>query len=68
MEIIVAHTGTAFISDSVSEYTVYSKDCFSCRISFTKTMNMYGQEIKDDTDNTYYFVRIDNEWKIADIE
>ncbi|MCR5390810.1 MAG: hypothetical protein K6E77_08655 [Lachnospiraceae bacterium] len=68
MEIIVAHTGTAFISDSVSEYTVYSKDCFSCRISFTKTMNMYGQEIKDDTDNTYYFVRIDNKWKIADIE
>ncbi|MCR4937000.1 MAG: hypothetical protein K5987_02410 [Lachnospiraceae bacterium] len=68
MEIIVAHSGTAFKDEKISDYTRYGSGCFSCRISFVKTMNMYGTELEDVTDSVYYFVNIDGEWKIADIE
>ncbi len=68
MEIIVAHTGTEFIDEEVSDYTVYTDKCFSCRIVFTKTMQMGNQTVTDNTDSVYYFVNTDGEWKIADIE
>ena len=67
MEIIVAHSNTHFTNVEVDDYTVYNNECFSCRVSFDKTMTMYGKEVVDDTDSVYYFVLIDGEWKIADI-
>lgn len=68
MEIIVAHTGTEFTDEEVTDYTVYTDKCFSCRIAFTKTMQMGNKTVTDNTDSVYYFVNIDGEWKIADIE
>jgi len=68
MGVFSSHTNTHFLNESVTEYTVYTEDCFSCRISYDKSMTLSGgREMIDTTDNVYYFVRIDDVWVIADI-
>ena len=59
---------TEFTDEEVTDYTVYTDKCFSCRIAFTKTMQMGNKTVTDNTDSVYFFVNIDGEWKIADIE
>lgn len=68
MGVFSSHTDTHFLNESVTEYTVYTEDCFSCRISYDKSMTLSGgREMIDTTNNVYYFVRINDVWVIADI-
>lgn len=68
MGVFSSHTNTHFLNESVSSYVVYNENCFSCRVSFEKSMTLgSGREMIDVTDNVYYFVKIDENWVIADI-
>ncbi len=68
MGVFSIHTNTHFLNETVSEYTVYSEDCFSCRIQFDKSMTLSGgREMIDSTDNVYFFVYRNDSWVIADI-
>lgn len=69
MRVFSSHTNTHFLNEEISEYTIYSSDCFSCRVHFDKSMTLGGsREMIDTTDNVYYYVKIDNRWVIADIQ
>lgn len=68
MQIFSSHTDTQFINESITEYIPYNDRCFSCRVSFDKSMTLSGgREMIDTTDNVYYFVLQDGSWLIADI-
>lgn len=68
MQIFSAHTDTHFLNESITEYIPYSDNCFSCRVSFDKSMTLSGgREMIDTTDNVYYFVLQNGNWLIADI-
>ncbi len=68
MQIFSSHTDTQFINESITEYIPYNDRCFSCRISFDKSMTLSGgRKMIDTTDNIYYFVLQDGNWLIADI-
>lgn len=69
MGVFASHTNTCFLNESITEYIPYSGTCFSCRVSFDKSMTLYGgREMIDTTDNIYYFVWLDGNWVIADIQ
>lgn len=68
MQIFSAHTDTHFLNESITEYIPYNDRCFSCRVSFDKSMTLSsGREMIDTTDNVYYFVLQNGCWLIADI-
>ncbi|MDE6712297.1 MAG: hypothetical protein K2K20_00980 [Lachnospiraceae bacterium] len=68
MQIFSAHTDTHFLNESITEYIPYNDRCFSCRVSFDKSMTLSsGREMIDTTDNVYYFVLQNGSWLIADI-
>jgi len=67
MGVVAGHSNTHFENEAVTDYTVYSKDCFSCHVYFDKSMSLGYQDRIDTTDNTYYFVYVDDHWVIADI-
>lgn len=68
MQIFSSHTNTQFINENITEYIPYNDRCFSCRVSFDKSMTLSdGREMIDTTDNVYYFVLQDGNWLIADI-
>lgn len=68
MQIFSAHTNTQFLNESITEYIPYNDRCFSCRVSFDKSMTLSGgREMIDTTDNIYYFVLQNGNWLIADI-
>lgn len=52
----------------VDEYIAYSEDCYSCHIKFTKNMLLSnGNSSTDKIDSTFYFVKMDGKWYIADM-
>ncbi|MDE6530009.1 MAG: hypothetical protein K2K96_04465 [Lachnospiraceae bacterium] len=68
MQIFSAHTNTYFLNESITEYIPYNDRCFSCRVSFDKSMTLSnGREMIDTTDNIYYFILQNGNWLIADI-
>lgn len=68
MQIFSAHTDTNFLNENITEYIPYNDRCFSCRVSFDKSMTLSGgREMIDTTDNVYYFVLQNGNWLIADI-
>ncbi len=64
-----AHKTPEFLNFSVTEYTRYSDDLFSVRISFDKSIYLHrtGVTRVEKTDQTYYFVNINDKWVIADM-
>lgn len=68
IHVFSSHTNTHFENEKISEYTIYSKDCFSCRVYFDKSMSLGSREMIDTTDNVYYFVKLKDNWVIADIK
>lgn len=64
-----AHNYPEFTNVSVSEYTPYTEDCFSCRVIFDKSMYLTntGETRVEHNDQTYYYVNIEGNWLIADI-
>ena len=49
-------------------YIEYNDDCYSCHIAFTKNMTLTsGGARKDVIDSTFYFVKYDGRWAIADM-
>lgn len=67
---VSAHNTPVFTEESISEYTRFSPDCFSCRIQFHKSMRIAsGRLQEEDMNNIFYFVKIaDGTWRIADIQ
>lgn len=53
----------------VSEYTQYGDDCYSTRISFTKSIYLHRMGVTrvEKTDQTIVFVKINDKWLIADM-
>lgn len=68
MRFFTSHSNTAYSGETITEYIPYNESCFSCRVSFEKSMTISGgREVIDTTDNVYYFVLLDGVWVIADI-
>lgn len=63
------HYPAEIYNEKVDEYTVYNDNCFSVRVSFNKKMLLKatGQEVYDDNDQIYYYVKIGDKWLIADM-
>ena len=65
-----------FHVETVSNYVVYSENCFSCDIQLEKTMVLTrtGEEVEDVINSTFYFVKYDDtdngkndpHWVLAD--
>lgn len=52
----------------VDNYVEYNDDCYSCHIAFTKNMTLTsGGARKDVIDSTFYFVKYEGRWAIADM-
>ncbi len=64
-----AHSAPVFTNEKVSNYIVYSEDCFSVEVAFDKTMvlTLNGNERLDQNNQVYYYVKIDGKWLIADM-
>ena len=64
------HRTPTFTDLSVSEYTEYSEDCFSCRVIFDKNiyLNRTGETRIEHNDQTYFYVSLNGKWVIADIK
>lgn len=64
-----AHSAPVFTNEKVSNYVVYSDDCFSVEVAFDKTMvlTLNGNERLDKNNQVYYYVKIDGKWLIADM-
>lgn len=64
-----SHHAPTFSNESVTEYTRYAEDLFSCTIYFDKTMVLTrtGDERVDVTHTTNYYVNIDGNWLIFDM-
>ena len=67
MGVVAGHSNTHFENEAVTDYIVYSSDCFSAHVYFDKSMSLGYTERIDTTDNTYYFVLLNDRWVIADI-
>jgi len=53
---------------TVDNYIEYNDDCYSCHIAFTKNMTLTsGGARKDVIDSTFYFVKYEGRWVIADM-
>ena len=65
------HTLNGFSNESVTNFTSYGDDCFSCNVYFEKGMSLYSEDrfvgYRTDVFNSIvYFVRIDDKsWRIA---
>lgn len=65
-----AHQTPVFSNEKVSEYVQYTEDFFSCDVYFEKqmTLTLNGESRMDITNSTYYYVKIDGNWVIADMK
>ena len=68
------HTLQGYDYVSVSEYTVYAENCFSCRVTMDRTVIVTSRNkpVTDRVDNVFFFVRMDPDgkgmrWFIADM-
>lgn len=64
------HNAPVFDKEKVTNYTVYSDTLFSCEVFFEKTMILTkgGGKRVDTVHDVYYFVKIDGNWLISDIQ
>lgn len=61
-------SGNPYTGVTVDNYIEYNDDCYSCHIAFTKNMTLTsGGARKDVIDSTFYFVKYDGRWAIADM-
>lgn len=65
-----SHKTPSFSDELVSEYIRYNENFFSCRIYFQKHMELTrtGELRTDITDSTFYYVKIGDNWVIADMK
>lgn len=64
-----SHSAPTFSNERVTDYVRYSEDFFSCNVYFEKKMLLTktGATRTVVTNDTYYYVRIDGKWVIADM-
>ncbi len=64
------HSTPTFDKEQVTDYTVYNDSLFSCEVFFEKTMVLTkgGGKRVDMVHDIYYFVKIDGDWLISDIQ
>ena len=61
-------SGNPYTGVTVDNYIEYNDDCYSCHIAFTKNMTLTsGGARKDVIDSTFYFVKYEGRWAIADM-
>lgn len=59
----------AFTEESVTNFTWLTEDCFSVDIHFVKHMLLSSrQEIEDEMNDRFYFVRYNGAWKLASMK
>lgn len=65
-----SHDTPTFDNLEVTEYVPYSEDCFSCRVVFDKSIHLRktGATRVEHNDQTYFYVKPDDKWVIADIK
>lgn len=65
-----AHETPIFSNESVTHYTEYAEDFFSCEVYFDREMRLTGsRKIRSDYVKTKFFYgKIKGEWKIVDLE
>lgn len=65
-----SHDTPTFDNLEVKEYIPYSENCFSCRVVFDKSIHLRktGETRVEHNDQTYFYVKSDNHWVIADIK
>lgn len=63
------HDTPEFVGEKLSNYIVYSDDCFSVDVYFEKKMFLVKTKANrvDVTNATHYYVKIDGKWVIADM-
>lgn len=63
------HHAPSFANEEVRDYVQYSEDFFSCNVYFEKSMQLIttGEIRTVITNDTYYYVKIDGKWLIADM-
>lgn len=56
-----AHTLTGYENETITEYTVYSDDCFSCRVSMLRHIfvDRNKKDMPDTVDDVMFFYRTD---------
>lgn len=64
-----SHAAPTFSNERVTDYVRYSEDFFSCNVYFEKKMLLTktGATRTVITNDTYYYVKIDDKWVIADM-
>ena len=61
-------SGNPYTGVVVDNYIEYNDNCYSCHIAFTKNMTLTsGGARKDVIDSTFYFVKYQGNWAIADM-
>ena len=63
-------TGYDFNKKEVSNFIQYSDTCFSCRVEYQIHVTFKNYNVDDTTEDgkfTWYFVKVDGKWLIADI-
>lgn len=65
-----AHEAPVFSNESVTHYTEYAEDFFSCEVYFDREMKLAGSKTnrKDYVKTKFYYGKIQGEWKIVDLE
>lgn len=66
---VSGHTLVGFENEKVSNYVVYNDQAFSCEVYLEKNMRLRsGKAKKDIMHDRFYFVYLNNEWKIVSMK
>ena len=60
------HSLPEFVNLVVSNYQIYTTNCYSCDVSFTLTFLLSNKTFQYPTNLRYYFVKSGDVWRIAD--
>lgn len=61
-----SHTAPEFKNLTISNYQIYTENCFSCEVSFTLSIYALNKTYEYPTNLKYYFIKSNNGWYIAD--
>lgn len=54
-----------FTNEKLSNFTIYSKDAFSCEVYLVKRMKVDGKQVDDIMNDYIYFVKDNGIWKVV---
>lgn len=63
-----SHTDNHYTDETMDSYIAYGDDLRVCHVTMNKHMNVWGKTVIDPIDTVYYFVKIEDTWRIADMQ